>query len=210
MGEDRVKNQDQEGYRSLWEVLQSPVRDTVRARSLADLQTPHGFLDLLRVGVSESERAIPPCMTRGDGVGTLIARLVIFHSDWSSGFECRNPLVLPPLIEPEGHISLQAVDLSFKSGVPGDLSPPPQPVLQAYFVLNAGRYRSPWVFTWATFGSRCRQRLQHGAGEILIACVDCHPIVQFRIERNITLQVRLEFGPISAPEIRAIRWVMKG
>jgi hypothetical protein len=28
--EDSVKDQDQEGYRSLWEMLQSPVRYTVR------------------------------------------------------------------------------------------------------------------------------------------------------------------------------------
>jgi hypothetical protein len=50
MGEDSFKNQDQWGYRSLWEMLQSPVRDTVRARILADPETPDGFLDLLRVG----------------------------------------------------------------------------------------------------------------------------------------------------------------
>jgi len=51
MGEEgSVKNQDQEGYRSLWEMLQSPVWDTVRARSLADLETPDGFLNFLRVG----------------------------------------------------------------------------------------------------------------------------------------------------------------
>ena len=48
--EDRVKNQDQEGYRSLWEMRQRPVRNTVRARSLADLQIPDGFLNLLSVG----------------------------------------------------------------------------------------------------------------------------------------------------------------
>jgi len=48
--EDSVKNQDQEGYLSMWEMLQSPVRDTVQARSLADLQTPDSFLNLLRVG----------------------------------------------------------------------------------------------------------------------------------------------------------------
>ena len=47
MDEDSVKNQDQEGYRSLWEMPQSPVRNTV---SLADLQTRDGFLNLLRVG----------------------------------------------------------------------------------------------------------------------------------------------------------------
>ena len=126
------------------------------------------------------------------------------------GLECRIPPVVPPLIEPAGHRPLQAIDLGPQSGVPGDLPPAPQPVLQAYFVLNAGRYRRPWVITWVTFGSRCRQSLQDGGGEILNACVDCHPIVQFRIERNMTFQVSLDVGPISAPEIRAIRWVIKG
>ena len=48
--EDPVENKDQEEYRSLWEMLQGPVRDNVRARSLAALETPDGFLKLLRVG----------------------------------------------------------------------------------------------------------------------------------------------------------------
>jgi hypothetical protein len=73
----------------------------------------------------------------GDGVGNLITRLVILHSDWSSGFECRTPLVVPPLVEPVDHTPLQAVDLGFQSGVPGDLPSSSQPVLQAYFTLNA-------------------------------------------------------------------------
>jgi hypothetical protein len=51
MGEqDSVQNQDGEGYRSLWEMLQSAVRVTVREQNLADLETPEGFLNLLRVG----------------------------------------------------------------------------------------------------------------------------------------------------------------
>jgi hypothetical protein len=51
MGEENgVEYQDQKGYRSLWEMLQGPVRDTVRARSLADLETPDGFLNLFRGG----------------------------------------------------------------------------------------------------------------------------------------------------------------
>ena len=78
------------------------------------------------------------------------------------GFECRTPLVVSPLIEPAGHRPLQAVDLGFQSGVPADMPPPPQPVLQAYFVLNTDRYRRPLVVTWATFGSRCR----HGYNEV--------------------------------------------
>jgi hypothetical protein len=34
--------------------------------------------------------------------------------------------------------------------------------------------------------------------------------VQFRVERNLVFQVSLEVGPVSVPEIRAIRWVKKG
>jgi hypothetical protein len=51
MGEENsVEKQDQEGCSSLWEMLQSPVQDTVRARSLAYPETTDGFLNLLRVG----------------------------------------------------------------------------------------------------------------------------------------------------------------
>ena len=45
------------------------------------------------------------------------------------GFECRTPLVISPLVEPEGYRPLQAVDLGPKSGVPGDLPLSPQQVL---------------------------------------------------------------------------------
>jgi hypothetical protein len=38
--EDRIENLDKEGYRSLWEMLQSSVWDSVRFRSLADLENP--------------------------------------------------------------------------------------------------------------------------------------------------------------------------
>ena len=48
--EDRIEDQDQEGYRSLWEILQGPVWDTVWARSLTDIETPDGILNLFRVG----------------------------------------------------------------------------------------------------------------------------------------------------------------
>ena len=121
------------------------------------------------------------------------------------GFEWSTQLVVPPLIGPAGHRPLQAVVLGFQSDVPCDLSPPPQPVLKAYFVLIAGRYQRPWVITWATFGSRCCQSLQDGAGEILNPCVQCHPIVQFRIERNMAFLVSLRFGKISPPKSKAIR-----
>jgi hypothetical protein len=48
--EDRVENLDNKGYRSLGRMLQCPVRDAVRARSLAELKTPDGVLNLVRVG----------------------------------------------------------------------------------------------------------------------------------------------------------------
>jgi hypothetical protein len=47
--EDRVENLDQEGYGLLRDMLQDPVRDTVWDRSLADFETPDGFLNLLRL-----------------------------------------------------------------------------------------------------------------------------------------------------------------
>ena len=51
MGADsRVEDMGKEGNRSLGEVLQSPVRDTIRARGLADLETPDGCVNLVRGG----------------------------------------------------------------------------------------------------------------------------------------------------------------
>jgi len=47
--EYRIEDQDKEGYRSLWEMLQSPVRYTVRAPNLANLHTPDDFLKLFGV-----------------------------------------------------------------------------------------------------------------------------------------------------------------
>jgi ppGpp synthetase/RelA/SpoT-type nucleotidyltranferase len=48
--EDSVKHQDQEGYRSLWEMLQSPVRYTIHSRNVADLEITDDLLNILRVG----------------------------------------------------------------------------------------------------------------------------------------------------------------
>ena len=124
------------------------------------------------------------------------------------GFECRTPLVIHPLVEPAGHQPLLAVDFRFQSRVPGDLPLPLQPVLQVYLILNAIRYWRLWVITWATLGSRCRQRLQNGTREVLNAHVDCQPIVQF--QKNLIFQVSLEVGPVSVSVIRAIQGVLKG
>jgi len=48
--ENRIEGVGEGGNRSLGKMLQCPVRDTVRARSLADLETPDGFVNLVRGG----------------------------------------------------------------------------------------------------------------------------------------------------------------
>ena len=51
MGEEnRIADLGEEGNRSLGKMLQGPVRDTVRVRSLADLENPDGFVNLVRGG----------------------------------------------------------------------------------------------------------------------------------------------------------------
>jgi hypothetical protein len=59
MGEEnRIENLGQEGYRSLGKMLQGPVRYTVWARSLADLETRDGFLNFVRGGKLSSLAAV--------------------------------------------------------------------------------------------------------------------------------------------------------
>jgi len=50
MGENSIEDLSKEGNRSLGKILQGPVWDTVRARSLADLEIPDGFVNLVRGG----------------------------------------------------------------------------------------------------------------------------------------------------------------
>jgi hypothetical protein len=47
---NRIEDLDQEENCPHVKMLQCPVRDTVRARSLANLKAPDGFLNLIRVG----------------------------------------------------------------------------------------------------------------------------------------------------------------
>jgi len=47
--ENRVENTDEEGNCSFGKMLQCPLRCNVRAQSLADHETPAGFVNLLRV-----------------------------------------------------------------------------------------------------------------------------------------------------------------
>jgi hypothetical protein len=61
--------------------------------------------------------------------------------------------------------------------VPGELPPPPQPVLQEYHILNTSRYRVPRVVMRTTVGSGSGQSLHNGAGQVLYGRVGCHPIL---------------------------------
>jgi hypothetical protein len=124
--------------------------------------------------------------------------------------EICTPLVVPPLDEPAAYRPLQSVDLGFLSWVPGDLTPPPKPVLLAYFILNASRYQRPWLFTRATFGSGYRQSHMNGAGDVVNAHVVSHFILQIQVERNFIFQISLEFGPINTPGFSTIRWLVEG
>jgi hypothetical protein len=47
--ENCVEDLDQVGYRSLVKIIQGCLRYIVWARSLADLETPDGFVNLVRV-----------------------------------------------------------------------------------------------------------------------------------------------------------------
>ena len=69
------------------------------------------------------------------------------------GLQCRTPLVIPPLLEPAGYRSMQALALGYQSGVSGELPLPSQPVLQLYLIMDASGYTRPWVVTQATLGT---------------------------------------------------------
>jgi hypothetical protein len=48
--ENRVKNPDENRYRSLRKMFHGPVWNTVSFRSPADVEIPDGFVNLIRVG----------------------------------------------------------------------------------------------------------------------------------------------------------------
>ena len=123
---------------------------------------------------------------------------------------CSAPLFVSPLVKPAGHRPLEAVDFGFHIGVTGDLPLPPKQVFHTYLFLKSGRYPRSWIVTRATLGIWRCQSPPNGAGEVLRPYVDWHLVVQFWMKRNYLFQLRLEVGPVSAPEVRVIRWVMKG
>jgi len=48
--ENRIEDLGQEGNLSLGKMLEGPVRDTFRTRSLAELETPDCFVNIVRGG----------------------------------------------------------------------------------------------------------------------------------------------------------------
>ena len=108
-------------------------------------------------------------------------------------------------MQPVGHRSLETVDLSFESGVPGFLPLPPQPLLQAYFILDRTRERWPWVESWATLGSCHFNGTQDSASQLPDTRVDILFVAEFRIGRKLLIQTFLESGPISPFKVRAVR-----
>jgi hypothetical protein len=90
------------------------------------------------------------------------------------------PLVVPPLLQLKGNRPLQAVYISFGSGVPCELPVPPKPIIQEYLILNTSRYRSPWVCTRSTFGSGYPEGPTDGTGQTPDPRVDACLI---RVER---------------------------
>ena len=134
-------------------------------------------------------------------------QIMVFSID---GFECRNPLVLPALVEPKGHRNFRADTLGSQSGESCKLPMPPQAVLQAYLILDGIRYRRACVVTRATVATSMARALQNGAGDVLNVRVNSFLFVIIRFERNMVFQMSIEIGPISLPEVREIWWVMEG
>jgi hypothetical protein len=89
---------------------------------------------------------------------------------------------------------MESVDLGFQSGVP-DLPLPPQPVLQAYFVLNTSGERGPRVGTRSTLGSGCRCGLLECACQLLNALVGCLIVVLPRDSPGVCNQVKPGMQP---------------
>jgi hypothetical protein len=113
--------------------------------------------------------------------------------------------VVPPLVQPVGHQSLKTVDLGFQSGVPGFLSLPPQPVLQAYFVLDRSQKGWSWVGTRATLWSCHFNGTPDSTGQVRDTRVDSLIVTELRFGRKLLLQALLEVGPISPFEVWAVR-----
>ena len=124
--------------------------------------------------------------------------------------QCVCPLVVPPLLQLEGHQPLQAFYLNLESRIPCELPLSPKPILQAYFILNSSRHRKQRISTRSTIGSGHFEGPTNGAIEILDTRVNACLIGSFRDERNVIVQACLELGPIGPLEVWTVWDVEKG
>jgi hypothetical protein len=94
--------------------------------------------------------------------------------------------------------------MGFRSGIPRNLPLPPQPVLQAYFIIyTSGKWES-WVGTWSTPDSRCHCGLLGGAGHLLDALVDCLLAHHHGISWESVFKAGLECSPVDSREVGAV------
>jgi len=90
---------------------------------------------------------------------------------WNKAFQRRAPVVIPPLV-------LVVTDLcgwltsAFRAGSLAIC----HWLLQAYFILNASRYRGPWVITLAALESGLCQHLRNSDWQLLETRVEAHLI----------------------------------
>jgi hypothetical protein len=87
---------------------------------------------------------------------------------------------------------------------------PPQPVLQAYFILNTSEQRWPRVGRGSTLGSRYRCGLLDGTGQLLDALVDCLLVVYRGNPWESLIKASLDCSPVYSPEVGAFQQVLKG
>ena len=144
-------------------------------------------------------------------MGIHITRLVNLNSNWFSGFRDSSVVL---------HLSF----LNSLSSLVTDLCRRLTSAVKVGSLVTCHRLRSRfsgvfhpehqmgsgvWVTMRATFGCGSHQSLDDGAGEVPNILFNIHTVEQFQIERNFGFQLGLEFGPVSAPDIRSIRWAMK-
>jgi hypothetical protein len=103
-----------------------------------------------------------------------------------------------------------AVDLDYQCEIPRDLPLPPQPFIQAHFILNTSGQRRPLVGMGPKVGSRWHYGVLDGAGQLLDALVDSVLVVYCEIPRESVLKASLDCGPVHSREIGAVQSVLIG
>jgi hypothetical protein len=128
----------------------------------------------------------------------------------TQGFQRIAPLTVPQLIQLPSYRILEAVDLGFQTWDPPDLPLHPQPVLQAYFIMNTRGKRGPWVGTWSATWSRCRWGHVDEAGQPLKSPVECHLVDNHGISQESVFKAGLECSPVHSSVFGAVGKVVKG